>query len=100
MQGWVQINSDEDEWKHLAVGNERLLKAHGGKIKPSKKMQTTIDEFHSHNKGGVILYVVVEDEIKCLLALSGLFILHTSLKFNSIQCLTTHTIPSLSPSCR
>ena len=75
MQGWVQV--EEDEWKHIAVGNERLLKAHGGKIRPSKKMQATIDEFGS-KKGGVVLFVVIEDEIKCLMSLSG------SLSFRSL----------------
>jgi cation transport ATPase len=68
LQGWVEI---EDDWKHIIVGNERLLKTHGGKLRPSKKMQIAIDEFYASHKQEVILYVVIEDEIKCLLSLSG-----------------------------
>jgi hypothetical protein len=69
MQGWVEVEADE--WKHIAVGNERLFKPHGGKIRPSKKMQSVMDEFAATHTGGVILYVTVEDEVKCLMALSG-----------------------------
>lgn len=68
MQGWVEVG---DDWKHIAVGNERLLKAHGGKLHPSKKMQLAIDEFLNSHEGEVILYVAIEDEIKGLLSLSG-----------------------------
>ncbi len=68
LQGWVKVN---DDWKHIAVGNERLLKVHGGKLRPSKRMQVAIDEFCVSHKQEVILYVVIEDEIKCLLSLSG-----------------------------
>jgi hypothetical protein len=70
MQGWVEV--EEDEWKHIAVGNERLFKAHGGKIRPSKKMQGAINDFVATHTGGVILYVTLEDEVKCLISLSGL----------------------------
>lgn len=71
MQGWVQV--EEDEWKHIAVGNERLFKTYGGKIRPSKKMQSVIDDFAAAHTGGVILYVTVDDTVKSLLSLSGSF---------------------------
>lgn len=71
MQGWVQV---DDDWKHIAVGNERLLKIHGGKIKPSKKMQLVIDEFFNQHEGEIILCIAIEDEIKGLISLSGKFI--------------------------
>lgn len=79
MQGWVKVD-DDDEWKHISVGNERLLKAFGGKIRPSKKLQAVIDNFTARNHGGVILYVALEDEIKSLLALSGIVIFSMTAK--------------------
>ncbi len=68
MQGWVEVG---DDWKHISVGNERLLKAHGGKIRPSKSIQSKIDGFHAARKGELILLIVIEDEIKAMLSLSG-----------------------------
>ncbi len=68
MQGWVEVG---DDWKHISVGNERLLKAHGGKLRPSKAIQAKIDEFHLARKGELILFIAIEDEIKAMLSLSG-----------------------------
>lgn len=68
MQGWVEV---DDDWKPISVGNERLLKAHGGKIRPSKAIQAKIDQFHEARSGELILFVSVDDEIKALLSLSG-----------------------------
>ena len=69
MQGWV---AHDDDWKHVAVGNERLLKAHGGKVRPSKAMQSEIEAFKGKHVGQMLLFVVVEDDIKIVLALSGI----------------------------
>lgn len=68
MQGWVAV---DDDWQHVEVGNERLLKVHGGKIRPSKAVQSKIDQFHESRKGELILYICIDDEIKALLSLSG-----------------------------
>ena len=68
MQGWVAV---DDDWQHVLVGNERLLKVHGGKIRPSKAVQSKIDQFHESRKGELILYICIDDEIKALLSLSG-----------------------------
>eukprot|EP00604_Paraphysomonas_vestita_P004310 CAMPEP_0174825430 /NCGR_PEP_ID=MMETSP1107-20130205/42737_1 /TAXON_ID=36770 /ORGANISM="Paraphysomonas vestita, Strain GFlagA" /LENGTH=618 /DNA_ID=CAMNT_0016057007 /DNA_START=354 /DNA_END=2210 /DNA_ORIENTATION=+ len=67
MQGWVAV---EDDWKHISVGNERLLKSNGGKIKPSKKVQEMIDKFQTDRKGELILFICIEDEVRALMSLS------------------------------
>jgi hypothetical protein len=68
MQGWVAVG---DDWKHIVVGNERILKAHGGKLRPSKALQSKIDEFLESRKGELILFISIDDELKALLSLSG-----------------------------
>jgi hypothetical protein len=68
MQGWVAVGED---WKPISVGNERLLKAHGGKIRPSKALQAKIDQFEEARRGELILFVCIDDEIKALMSLSG-----------------------------
>lgn len=68
MQGWVFVNED---WKHISVGNERLLKSNGGKINPSKKCQEIIEKFQIQRKGELILFICIEDELKALMSLSG-----------------------------
>lgn len=67
MQGWVEVG---DDWMHIAVGNERLLKSHGGKVRPSKAMQKEIDAFVARFPGEMVLFVVIEDEIKAIMALA------------------------------
>lgn len=73
MQGWVEVG---DDWMHIAVGNERLLKSHGGKVRPSKAMQKEIDAFVARFPGEMVLFVVIEDEIKAIMALAGDLFVH------------------------
>jgi anthranilate/para-aminobenzoate synthase component II len=91
MQGWVEV---EDDWKHICVGNERLLKAHGGKIRPSRAMQSKIDEFLSHHVGDMVLYVVIEDSIKAILSLAGIITIYHSTIHNNNHTFT-HIIVKL-----
>ena len=48
LSGWVEVN---DDWKFVNVGNERILKAHGGVVSPKKEQQVIIDLFLSENAG-------------------------------------------------
>jgi Cd2+/Zn2+-exporting ATPase len=67
LEGWVEV---EDDWKHLAVGNERLLRAHGGKVKPSTVIQKKVDDFVNRHAAQVILYVALDDELVLLISLA------------------------------
>lgn len=67
MEGWVEV---EDDWKHLAIGNERLLRANGGKVRPSTSHQKLIDDFTNRHACQVILYVALDDELMLLIALA------------------------------
>ena len=36
IEGWVQLPEDDDDWRHVAVGNDRLLKSNGGTYRNTK----------------------------------------------------------------
>lgn len=67
MQGWVQV---EDDWKHLAVGNERLLKSNKGRVRLSKTQAAKVLAFERKHSNAVILYVAVDDALERVVALS------------------------------
>jgi cation transport ATPase len=67
MQGWVAV---EDDWKHVAVGNERLLKSNKGRVRLSKTQQTKVLAFERKHNNAVILYVAVDDVLERIIALS------------------------------
>jgi len=67
LDGWVEVQND---WKHIAVGNERLLKAHGGKLRPNKKQQALIDEYMAQNADKLTLLVVIDDNVDMIISLS------------------------------
>lgn len=71
LDGWVEVQND---WKHISVGNERLFKAHGGKLKPNKKQQSLMDEYLAQNTDKLSLFVVVDDNIDMIISLSGTFV--------------------------
>ena len=71
LDGWVEVQND---WKHIAVGNERLLKAHGGKLRPNKKQQALIDEYMAQNADKLTLLVVIDDNVDMIISLSGMYI--------------------------
>ena len=67
MQGWVQV---EDDWKHVAVGNERLFKSNKGRVRVSKTQEAKLLVFERKNECSVILYVAVDDCLERVIALS------------------------------
>ena len=69
ISGWVFVES-QDDWKFVIVGNERILKANGGKVRPSKAQMDQIDAFLVKCVGQTVLMMAVEDEIEMLMALS------------------------------
>lgn len=67
VQGWVAV---DDDWKHVAVGNERLLKANKGRVRLSKTQQAKVLAFERKHNNSVILYVAVDDGLERIIALS------------------------------
>ena len=67
LQGWVQV---DDDWKHVAVGNERLLKSNKGRVRLSKTQESKVLAFERKNENSVILYVAVDDALERVIALS------------------------------
>lgn len=65
--GWVESDGD---WKYCVVGNERILKKHGGAVHVSKQQEGQIEAFTQSAPNSVCLFVAVEDELMLLLALS------------------------------
>lgn len=69
ISGWVFVEG-LDDWKFVIIGNERILKANGGRVRPSKTQMDQIDVFVEKCSGQTVLMMAVEDEIEMLLALS------------------------------
>jgi len=67
IEGWCQV---EDDWKHVIVGNERILKDNGGKVIISESVKNNIREFAEKNVGATIVMVAVDDQLDLLLALN------------------------------
>lgn len=68
VEGWVRYN---DDWHHMAIGNERLLKENGGKAKPTKNDMTKISNFLQRYAEVMVLYITVDDKIIQMIALAG-----------------------------
>ncbi len=65
--GWVEV---DDDWKYVAVGNDRLLDINGGKIRTSLKERELLKVFSERNLSSCIVLVVVEDKLELALALA------------------------------
>jgi hypothetical protein len=70
---YLKYNYDFKKWRVVCL---LLLQVNGGKIRPSKKMQKELDDFKGKHAGEMILYVVIEDEIKAIMSLSGECAIH------------------------
>ena len=71
IEGWVQNPDDHHEWKPVVIGNERLFKPYGGKLSLTQKQQKQIEaNSNRHRQGNVILFILVEDELKVMISLS------------------------------
>jgi len=73
VEGWVAVDEEESDWKHCAVGNEKLLKSNGGKCILSKTGANIYESFVAKysNTGTSILICSIDDSIRLLIALSG-----------------------------
>jgi hypothetical protein len=69
VEGWVMGGGD---WRHVAVGNERLLKSNGGRARPSKRVMKEVENFLSRCNGMVVLYITVDDRLEKMIALAGM----------------------------
>lgn len=87
VEGWVEVSPTE--WKHVAIGNERLLKPQNvkvgksntpkgregsgelGRASVSPGERNAVDEFRQRNTGASVLFVCVDDELAAVLALAG-----------------------------
>lgn len=67
VSGWVEQDGD---WKYCVVGNERILKSHGGKVQVTAAQEREVAAFIQAAANSVVLFVAVEDELMLLLALS------------------------------
>ena len=67
LNGWVEVDKD---WKFVAVGNEKLFKNNGGKTALSEVEQIAVNNFIQKNNNVAIIYVLVDDQLKLILALA------------------------------
>jgi Zn2+/Cd2+-exporting ATPase len=68
VSGWAE--SEPDFWQHVSIGNERLLKANGGKVKPTARQQQLMDAFNKESSGKVVLIVAIDDQLERIISLS------------------------------
>lgn len=69
VEAWVE-SIEENDWKYVCIGNERLLSTHGGKIKLTDAQRTQVQEFNQTYAGCSIVYVTIEDELTFAMALA------------------------------
>ena len=67
IEGWVQV---EDDWKHVIVGNEKILKENGGRVLVSNSDKEKICEFSEKNSTATILMIAVDDQLDLIMALN------------------------------
>lgn len=67
LEAWVEINK---EWKHVCIGNERLLAAHGGKVMLTVVELERLDTFKRVNLHKVVLLMSVDDVLMLVLSLA------------------------------
>ncbi|KAJ1437463.1 E1-E2 ATPase-domain-containing protein [Ochromonadaceae sp. CCMP2298] len=67
--GWV-FSDESQDWKYVAVGNERLLDSNGGAVSLSSEQEDRLKAFTSQAGAAAVLLVAVEDEIILALALA------------------------------
>ena len=72
VEGWIAAEADELEWLHCAVGNEKLLKEMGGQCIMREDVKEVYYNFLSKyaDSGVSILVVVIEDELRAIIALA------------------------------
>lgn len=76
IEGWVL--ADKENWKHVCVGNEKIMKSNGGRCRPNKTSMTQINEFVNlhQSKKHMVLFISVDDNIEKVISLAG----------NVVQC--------------
>ena len=67
IEGWVQV---DDDWKHVLVGNEKILKDNCGKVIISNSDKEKIREFSDKNSTATIVMVAVDDQLDLIMALN------------------------------
>jgi len=72
LEGWIAIDKEEDDWRHCAVGNEKLFRQNGGKCILAPTTVQIVEEFclRYENTGASILFVSVDDRLRLLLAMA------------------------------
>eukprot|EP01034_Spumella_vulgaris_P034650 gene34650-42739_t len=65
--GWVEVDGD---WKFVAIGNEKVLRTHGGKVRVTSGQQKLMDDFMTRSTGCVVLIVAVDDQLEMMMSLS------------------------------
>jgi Cd2+/Zn2+-exporting ATPase len=69
LEGWVEIVEEQD-WKYLLVGNERIFASHGGKVQLSATQQQEVDLFKQRNQGRTMIFVAIDDEVAYAMSLA------------------------------
>eukprot|EP01040_Poterioochromonas_malhamensis_P008920 gene8920-9657_t len=69
LSGWVEVK-EENQWKFVEIGNEKLFKVNGGKVDVSGEKLHQYNQFTAKYHGYVILCVVIDDELVMVLALA------------------------------
>lgn len=69
LEGWVEIVEEQD-WKYLLVGNERIFASHGGKVQLSMTQQHEIELFKQRNQGRTMIFVAIDDELAYAMSLA------------------------------
>ena len=68
VSGWVE--AEEYNWKHVIIGNERVLKKNGGRVRVSLRQEMLMNDFMNISEGKVVLIVAVDDELEIMISLS------------------------------
>ena len=72
LEGWVEQGVSSSDWRHVAIGNERLLQSGGGKATVDSAMLNEIKDFETKYRNSSIVYICVDDQLSAILALSGI----------------------------
>lgn len=69
LEGWVEV-AEEGDWKHVMIGNERMLRSHGGKVQMTVEQERDVVQFIMTNAGRTVIFIAIDDELAYAMSLS------------------------------
>jgi Cd2+/Zn2+-exporting ATPase len=67
LEAWVEV---EGNWKYVVIGNERILKPHGGKVALTKQETEQLATFQAAASNKVVLLMAIEDDLVLAISLA------------------------------